>query len=386
MNLKIAYCIPSVYIVGGMERTLALKANYLADVLGYSIFIILTDGKDKQPAFHFSEKIDLIYLDLNYDKIQGYPFCKKAILYSTRQRLFKKRLSETLGKIKPDITISMMRREINFITGLKDGSKKVGEIHLNRGNFRDFNTGGHYKWIKSFMAKIWMHQLLKKIRNLDKFVVLSNEDKENWPEIDNISVIYNAIPKFPEKFSYCTSRNVVAAGRFVRQKGFDLLIDSWKIVSGRHPDWTLSIYGSGDKEAFHKLVAKNNLTENCLLCDAVNDLSDKFAESSIFAFSSRFEGFGMVITEAMACGVPPVAFACPCGPKDIIHDGIDGLLVEPGNIETFAEKLCYLIENDEIRREMGRQARFSSERFRIETIANEWDSLFRSLTNTDKTT
>lgn len=164
-----------------------------------------------------------------------------------------------------------------------------------------------------------------------------------------------------------------------------MLIDSWKIVSEKHPDWTLSIYGSGDKAAFHRQVAENNLTATCLLCDAVNDLSDKFAESSIFAFSSRFEGFGMVITEAMACGVPPVAFACPCGPKDIIHDGVDGLLVEPGNIETFAGKLCYLIENEEIRREMGRQARIRSERFRIETVANEWDTLFGSLTNNGKT-
>ena len=105
-----------------------------------------------------------------------------------------------------------------------------------------------------------------------------------------------------------------------------------------------------------------------------------YCRSSIFVLSSRYEGFGMVITEAMSCGVPPVSFTCPCGPRDIIDDGKNGLLVENGNIEMLAEKICYLIENDEIRRKMGQQARIDVERFKIEQIAEQWKQLFESLT------
>ncbi len=376
--MKIAYCIPSLYSVSGMERTLSIKANYLAENLGYEIVIILTDGKNRENAFHLSDKIRIINLDINYDDIWRYPLYKKIFAYSVKQVRYRRRLKRALFELNPDITVSMLRREINFITRIKDGSKKVGEMHFNKSNYRDFANSG-FPLLKTFFAKIWMHQLIVNLKRLDKFVVLSNEDKDKWFELDNLAVIYNPLPEFPESTSDCTNKIVVAAGRFVRQKGFDMLIDSWRIIAKKHPDWILKIYGNGNKEAFLDQISKNGNQESCILYDAVPNLSNKMSEGSVFAFSSRFEGFGMVITEAMACGLPPVAFACPCGPKDIINDGIDGFLTNPGDIETLALKINYLIENDDFRKEMGKKARDRAERFRIELIGQEWDSLFKSL-------
>ncbi|MFA6336112.1 MAG: glycosyltransferase family 4 protein, partial [Bacteroidales bacterium] len=234
--------------------------------------------------------------------------------------------------------------------------------------------------IRKLIAGFWMAQLIRNLRRLDKFVVLSYEDKQKWHELANVSVIYNPIARYPEVISDCSSKKVISAGRFENQKGFDMLIKSWSIVSKRYPDWNLEIYGSGDKSSYNKLVEENNIGNSCMLMEAVQNLNEKFTESSIFAFSSRFEGFGMVITEAMACGLPPVAFACPCGPRDIIEDGVNGLLAEPGNIEDLANKLSLLMEDSEMRKEMGKQARVRSERFSIEIIAVEWDELFHSLT------
>jgi glycosyltransferase involved in cell wall biosynthesis len=377
-TIKIAYCIPSLYSVSGMERTLSIKANYFAEEFGYEIYIILTDGKNRENAFPLSDKITVINLDINYDDIWRYPLYKKAFAYSLKQIRFRRGLKRTLFEIRPDITVSMLRREINFITKIKDGSKKVGEMHFNKSNYRDFANSGS-SLLKKIFAKFWMHQLIVNLKRLDKFVVLSNEDKDKWVELNNLAVIYNPLPEFPESVSECTNKVVVAAGRFVRQKGFDMLIDSWRLVAKKHPDWKLKIYGNGNKESFLNQIASNGNLESCILYDAVPNLSDKLSEGSVFAFSSRFEGFGMVITEAMACGLPPVAFACPCGPKDIINNGIDGFLTNPGDIDTLAEKINYLIENEGLRKEMGKKARNRAERFRIELIAQEWDSLFRSL-------
>ena len=379
MSYKLIICLPSLHLVGGMEKVLTVKANYFAEEYGYDVTIVLTDGKDISPYFPLSNKVKILHLDINFEKIRLYPIYFKIPIYLYKQYIYKRKLTKVLMSTRPDITISMLRREVNFFADINDGSKKIGELQFNKLNYRDFNTKGEDTGIKGFFAKLWMKQLVTNLRKVDKFVVLSEEDKKNWTELNNVVVIHNPIECIPEESSNCTAKKVIAAGRFVSQKGFDMLLDSWKIVSERHPDWTLSIYGNGSKDSFKKQITHNGIGNSCFLYDAVLNINEKFIESSIFAFSSRFEGFGMVITEAMSCGIPPVAFACPCGPKDIISDGVDGILVTPENIDELAEKICFLIENEDIRREMGRRARIRAEQFRIEVIAKEWNALFKKL-------
>lgn len=384
MKIKIAYCLPSLYIAGGMERVLSIKANYFAEKLGYEVYIILTDEKDKKPFYELSPKINIINLDINYNLLWNKSFIKRVAGYLYKQQLYKKRLKKSLFQIKPDICISMLRREINFINSIKDGSIKIGEIHVNRDNFRDLKEEKSLNIIKNMIAKLWMKQLLRKLRKLDKFITLSNEDKSKWIELKNVEVINNPLPFFPDKKSDCTNKEIMAVGRYVYQKGFDLLIKSWEIVSKKHPEWILKIYGDGDREDYLEQIKKSEIGQSCFLEPAVTNIVDKYTESSIFALSSRYEGFGMVITEAMACGVPTVSFACPCGPRDIIKNDIDGLLVENGNVQELADKICYLIEHEDRRKEMGKQARINVERFKIENIAIQWKDLFDSLMESKK--
>ena len=150
------------------------------------------------------------------------------------------------------------------------------------------------------------------------------------------------------------------------QKGFDMLIKAWKFVNHTHPNWALHIYGDGMREELQQLINKNGISNSCFLEHNVFNIEEKYCESSIFVLSSRFEGFGMVLIEAMSCGLAPVSFACPCGPKDIITDGKNGILVEKENITELADKICYLIDNPDIRREMGANARNSIDKFKIE--------------------
>lgn len=170
--------------------------NYLADVLGYDIYVIQTENKELPPYYPLSEKVHIIHLDLNFNHI--YTTAKylwqRLWKYSQLQRIYKKRLTEALMQIRPDITISVLRREINFLTSIKDGSLKIGEFHFSRHNYRSLE---HQKFLPHFvrrkLSELWIGQLINKLRKLDRFVVLTDEDKEMWPELDNVIRIYNPI-------------------------------------------------------------------------------------------------------------------------------------------------------------------------------------------------
>jgi len=378
MSLKIVYCIPSLYYPSGMERVVTLKANYFAEVYGYEIVIILTDGKDKKPFYALSPLVSIINLDINYDELYGKSFLKKTTLYLKKQRIFKNKLKDCLLRIKPDITISTLRREINFINSIKDGSVKIGEIHFSKANYRDLKGEKFFNIIQKSIAFFWMKQLIHQLKKLDKFITLTEEDRLLWTKLSNVQTINNPLSFFPDRISQCENKQIIAAGRYVPQKGFDLLIEAWSLIEKKHPDWTLQIFGDGDRKLLENIINKNNL-QNCHLNHSTNDIDFEFINSSIYVLSSRYEGFGLVITEAMACGVPPIAFDCPCGPKDIISNLKDGILVKSGDINALAEQICFLIENEDIRKEMGINARKNAERFRIEHIAEQWRILFEKL-------
>lgn len=377
MTKSIAYCTPSLHIPGGVERVLTTKANYLAEKAGYDVYIILTDGKNNPPYYPLSPKVQIIQLDINFEELWHLPFWKKVMVYLKKQYIYKRKMRNALFAIQPDITISLLRREINFINSIKDGSKKIGELHVNRKNYRNFEEN-ETNIIKNIFSRIWMYSLIKRLKKLDKFIVLSNEDKDNWPELDNVEVISNPLPFHTQRRSNLTGHKVTAIGRYTYQKGFDLLLKAWKIVIEQHPDWELYIYGEGDKTKYQKLAVELGL-KNFFLENATPHIIDKYSESSIFVLSSRFEGFGMVIAEAMSCGVPVISFACPCGPKDIIKNGEDGILVENGNIEQLAEKISFLIEKKDIRKKMGDKARINVKRFDEKNIMRQWICLFENL-------
>ena len=377
--LKIVYCTPALYLAGGVERVLTLKANYFAEHFGYDITIILTEGKGKPFAYPLSDKIKVVNLDINFEELWTCSFVKKVFVYLKKQRIYKKKLAAELMRIRPDITDSLLRREINFINDIKDGSKKIGELHVNRANYRNFEAN-ETNWFKKLFSKVWMNRLVSKLNQLDRFIVLTREDAAAWKEVRQVVAIPNPLSFNVGSQSLLTSKRVIAVGRYVYQKGFDMLLRAWKIVEGQNAEWQLDVYGDGDRAPYESLMEELGIDrERCRLNGPTQHIQEEYVNSSVFVVSSRFEGLSMAMLEAISCGLPLVAFACPCGPRDVIDDGENGFLVENGNIEQLAEKMLFLMEHPQERAMMGEQAKRKSEQYKIENLAKTWQNLFENL-------
>ena len=378
-KLKIVYVTPALYLAGGVERVLTLKANYFAEHFGYDITIILTDGIDKPLFYPLYPKIRVINLDIGFEELWDSSFVRKVYLYLKKQRLFKKRLTAQLMELRPDISISLLRREINFINGIKDGSKKIGELHTSRRNNRNFKDN-EINLVKAIFAKYWNRSLIRHLRKLDKFVVLTNEDREGWKELDNVISIPNPVSFKVDRPSDLTGKRVLAVGRYDYVKGFDRLLKAWAIVAKQVPDWTLAIYGDGDNSPYVKLRDELGIdASRCLLHGVTSNIQDEYRASSIYVLTSRFEGLSMAMLEAISYGLPLVAFSCPCGPRDVVENGVNGFLVENGDVKKLAEQLISIMKSPETLRKMGRAAQVKSKDYQIECLALRWKQLFESL-------
>jgi glycosyltransferase involved in cell wall biosynthesis len=247
-------------------------------------------------------------------------------------------------RIRPDITDTLLRREINFLSSIKDGSKKIGELHVNRLNYRNFEANDT-NVVKRIFSWFWMRSLIRHLKCLDCFVVLTEEDKINWPELDNVISIPNPITFNTDHVSNLNSNHVLAVGRYAYQKGYDMLLAAWAIVEKKCPKWELFIYGQGERKPYEDMAAKLRL-KNCHLNGSVSNIQERYLDSSLFVISSRFEGLSMSLLEAMSFGLPVVSFACPCGFKDVISSGVNGVLVPEGNVELLAEKIVEMMNKE----------------------------------------
>ena len=368
--MKLIYCINAVSNSGGMERILMHKANYLADVMGYDVTIVTTEQGGCEPFFHFSPKIKFIDLDVDYGDRADKK--KKNIVWKVfwkflQKSKHKKRLNNLLNKEKADVVISLFNNDISFLSKIKDGSKKILEFHFSYS----------YKLIEAnnplvrLVQKLRLYVWKKNISQFDRFVVLTHEDKASWGGMDNIMVIPNFIPALPIEKSSCSSKRVIAVGRAEYQKGFDMLITAWKNVAAKFPEWSLDIFGNGEKKLLEYQISKLGLNTVVKLHPATKNIAIEYVNSSLFVLSSRYEGLPMVLLEAMSYGLPVVAFECPCGPKEIIEDSF-GTLVPNGDINGLANSIVEWISNNEKCIEGGRSARIAIQKYTQDVIMKQW--------------
>ena len=374
--MKILYNIATTSRSGGMERVLANKANYLA-ALGYEVVIVSTDRFGLPPFFHLDDKIRQINLHIEYEGNNGKSIWNKLLHFPLKQWKHKRRLTEVLMRERPDITISMFNHDAGFITKIKDGSVKLLEVHFSRFKRLQYNRKGLWRLVNLWLTK----QDEKTAKRFDRFVVLTEEDKENWGNQEHICVIPNANTFSPIRTAALDAKKVIAVGRYSYQKGFDRLIDAWRIVTKSCPDWQLEIVGEGDeKVALQNRIDRYGLAEQVKLMPATSAIEEAYLDASVMVLSSHYEGLPMVLLEAQSFGLPIVSFACQCGPKDIVEDGETGYLVPEGNVEQLAERLVNVMTNETLRKAMGRKAKEASRRYDEDRVMKQWIDTFKSLT------
>ena len=379
--MKITYAVESVNLSGGYDRVIIEKANYLAEH-GFDVVITVASHALAEPCFPISEKVRLVDFGIDFHQQYGHHIFYRAFVYFVMMRRYRRALTEFLHLERPDIVITTLGREIDFITKIHDGSVKIGESHIAKNYVRNLHLMEQQGFIHQMIAQYWRRKLDKQVKQLDTLVLLTQHDADSWSGLTKTMVIPNSLPFFPDKPSTCNQKQVIFVGRLNEQKGLEHLLDTWERVHQKHNDWILQIYGDGEqRELLLHLISEAKLKDAVVVNHSTRQIMDKYLESSIFLLTSRFEGFGMVLIEAMACGVPVVSFDCPWGPADIIKNGEDGFLVEYLNTTEAAEKVVQLIESPELRMKMGIRARENVQRYGRNTVMKQWIELFYSLCN-----
>ena len=369
--MKILYLFRSLAVWGGIERILVDKMNWLASKGGIEVCMLTTDQGDHFIPYQVGNKVHIEDLGINFHRKYQFGYLKRmGISYHMRHK-YKQSLSDRINRIQPDIIVCTTSDQIDIITDVKGRIPLVVESHsiCNR-----TIEQGKYALLRYFRR----FKFLSSLSKVDCVVALSEGDAEEWRYFHhNVIVIPNMLHPCKVEPSSLTSKRVIWVGRFDYQKRAEVAIDIWKQVAVKFPDWCLDIYGDGEYESEVTLMASS--TQNVFVHKPTSHVFVCYSNSSILMSTSLFEPFGLVIAEAMSCGLPVVASDCPYGPAAIISEGVNGFLIPFDNMQCFAEKLSLLIEDSPLRKQMGLAALLSSDRFTSDQIMLKWLALFDDL-------
>ncbi len=380
--MKIVYIIDSLASKGGAERILTEKMNYLANLNKYDVYVITCNQfPNSMPnRYPLSDKVMQLNLcipsHLQYK--QKYPqrlWYKWRYYHQTRYKL-----TRAVREIKPDILIGVGYVLANIVCRINYKVVKIIESHEARPYIMSCKlTGNVHILVRAYYFLYRKYYLSIIEKNADVVVCLTKGDANEWQNAKRVEIIPNFSVMPVYNLTSNKNKRVIAVGRLEWQKGYDRLIRIWSLVTCKHPDWQLDVFGEGRLEGVLKNKIKESGLNNMKIHPFTSNINQEYANSSLCVLASRFEGFALVLLEAMKHGVPCVTFDCKYGPKDIVDNKKNGYVIENGDIKEFANKLCYLIEEPEIREQFSNSATKKADVFNVDIIMNQWISLFNNL-------
>ncbi len=362
--MKLLYIVPNINNEGGVARILSLKTNYFITQCGFEVNI-LTQNNGNTPLF-YSFHEDVVFHDM---QLKG-----AAPLFAFQ---YYKALNQNISLIKPNCILIcdnglkafllpfLVRRKIPLLLEIHS-SIHVQEHPSSHAVFNSLKQNLQYHF-KKYAAEKYT-----------KVVFLSNESAQEW-NVRKKAIIPNPLWFAVNSVAPLSSRKVIAVARNTYEKGLDRLLPIWKEVVTLYPSWKLELY-CGNYQDLELIARELGIQDSVVFLDPTDTIQEAYLQAAIYIMTSRYECFPMVLLEAMASGVPCVAYDCPCGPKAIINHGVDGLLVEDGNQDEFIKQLELLMSNETLRLEMGKKAQATSNAYQIENVMPEWQKLIKSLT------
>ncbi|GAA3561717.1 hypothetical protein GCM10022419_047990 [Nonomuraea rosea] len=378
--MKIRYLMLHAYGMGGTIRTVVNQANAMA-AAGHDVELVSLVRRRETPQFGLDPRISITTLVDQRDGRQQDSIGRRAWRRVRGKMVprgefaadyFTERVEwaamEYVSKLRDGVLVTT-RPALNLIAARRASKSvvRVAQEHMNLSAYPDS--------IRREIARYY--------DRFDAITVLTRTNRLEYQRLlpsTAIVQIPNAVHKVDQERSQQVNPVVIAAGRLVPQKGFDLLIPAFAQVVSEHPEWRLRIFGTGPRKSqLAGLVEQHGLGAHVSMPGRTDRLEKELTDASVYALSSRFEGLPMVMIEAMTHALPVAAFDCPTGPKDVLTDGVDGVLVPPRDVDALAAALNRLIADRELRVRMGRQAAKTSRAYAPELVMPLWEDLFSEL-------
>lgn len=384
--MNIVYIHRSLTVIGGLERILVDKMSFLAEKYNYNIWFITYEQCNRPFIYNLSDKVHHIDIDIPVYKKYKMNIIKSFFYYKKMHKLFVEKINNIIEQNNINIVVGTTYDYLvlDVLNSLRSNIVTIIETHTSKKNINESHVLFSSNKIKKITYKYYDYTIERFIKKAKAFVTLTADDAKEWRKIRKCIIIPNFLKYYPtEEHDYDAEfKHVISVGRLSPQKGYDILLKSWSYVHLKHTDWHLDIYGEGeDHDSLNKIINDLNMRNCITIHKPTMNIYEKYAQSDFYVLPSRCEGFGIVLIEAMSSGLPCVAFDCEYGPSEIIKDNVDGVLVDKNNILLLAKKLCYLIENKEIRINMGKNARENVKRYLPENVLPIWKHLFESLLN-----
>ena len=367
----------------GMERILTAKINYLAEHTNHSLFLLTYEQSGCPLAFDLDKSVRHISID------NVLPLRKDSSLFSwfkkylqTRNR-FERNLKQVIEQVKPDIIVCNVYSFpiIDIIIRLCSTAKIKSIIESHTKLSSTFLSHKFkYNKVVYFLIKKWDILIISRLKSTSCVVALTEQDAKDWkPYVKEVVIIPNFITIEPKAVKNYSTPKIISAGRYAYEKGYDMLLKAWAMINKDYPDWQLHIFGDGDISPYVQLSEQLGIIDSVFLHPSTADIAEEFSKSSIYVMTSRYEGFGLVLIEAMSCGLPCISFDCPYGPRNIIKDKHDGILVKSNDINKLKDSLVYLMSDAAIRESYGLYALDGVKRFYKDAIMKQWLDLFHYL-------
>lgn len=381
--MRLLFVIDKMKNFAGIERILSCKMNYISEHTTNDVFLTTYEQQSHKLPFQLNHNISYQPIDAPMPQWGKATFWDWLKAYYHARQLYRQQFHHLLKDIQPHLVIctaySFQVLDIILDTCHKLGIKTIMESHT-KGETVTLAHKAKYNHHLYRLFLLWDRHILRSLRHCQCVVTLTKQDIPFWQRYaQRIEVIPNMLTITPKRTADYETKRVISAGRYMSEKGFDRLLRAWNLINAHFGDWHLYIFGNGDRTPYQKSADQFQLGGTVHLMPATEDIAEEFSNSSIYVMSSRYEGFGLVLAEAMSCGLPCVSFDCPYGPREIITDGEDGLLAQDGNIEDLAQKMEQLMTDVELRKSMGTKAVMNIARYQPEVIMAQWTNLFESI-------